>query len=504
MQISEEQPGLFQESAKQARGSRKPDSQNGSGTRIKNYVLDTNVLLHDPHSVYRFADNHVWIPIDVLSELDKFKNEQTERGANARTVHRFLSRCFHQNSKLVMNGAKTPEGGTIRIAINEFLTAERMSKELRRFQQIFQDLNNPDNRILALCLYVKSKWPERTILVTKDLNMQLKALAIGVEAQDYENDKVEVTDVEGYAQRTIEIDPHTLQRFASSRELTLKRPETEGLHLNEYVFLSAGDNKVMAARHAGNGLFRRLNLPNALNNPRGLHLKPLNLGQQCLLDALLDREIALVTCYGQAGTGKTLLAVAAGLHLFWSQVFSGLTVSRPVVAMGETLGFLPGTLSEKMKPWLQSIYDAFELLLPSGQNGEMEKRQKKIGPAEVSATNGAAIPPKPYTQLIEQGIVEIEALCYIRGRSIPNRYFVLDEAQQLTPLEAKTVVTRMSKGSKLVMVGDPAQIDNPYVDSRSNGLVYTRNRLKGQPIAAHVCLTKGERSPLAEAGATLM
>jgi PhoH-like ATPase len=504
MQISEEQPGLFQEPAKQSRGSRQPDSQNGSGTRIKNYVLDTNVLLHDPHSVYKFADNHVWIPIDVLSELDKFKNEQTERGANARTVHRFLSRCFHQNSKLVMHGAKTPEGGTIRIAINEFLTAERMSKELRRFQQIFQDLNNPDNRILALCLYVKSKHTERTILVTKDLNMQLKALAIGVEAQDYENDKVEVTDVEGYAQRTIEIDPHTLQRFASSRELTLKKPETEGLHLNEYVFLSAGDNKFMAARYAGNGLLRRLNLPNALNNPRGLHLKPLNLGQQCLLDALLDREIALVTCYGQAGTGKTLLAVAAGLHLFWSQIFSGLTVSRPVVAMGETLGFLPGTLSEKMKPWLQSIYDAFELLLPTGQNGEMGKRQKKVGPAEVSAANGSGVPAKPYTQLIEQGIVEIEALCYIRGRSIPNRYFVLDEAQQLTPLEAKTVVTRMSKGSKLVMVGDPAQIDNPYVDSRSNGLVYTRNRLKGQPIAAHVCLTKGERSPLAEAGATLM
>jgi PhoH-like ATPase len=504
MQISEDQPGLFQEPAKQSRGSPTPDSQNGARPRVKNYVLDTNVLLHDPHSVYRFADNHVWIPIDVLSELDKFKNEQTERGANARTVHRFLSRCFHQNSKLVMHGAKTPEGGTVRIAINEFLTAEKMSKELRRFQQVFQDLNNPDNRILALCLYVKNKRTERTILVTKDLNMQLKALAIGLEAQDYESDKVAVADVEGYAQRTIEIDPHTLQRFASSRELALKGPETEGLHLNEYVFLSAGESKFMAARHAGNGLFRRLNLPHALTNPRGVHLKPLNLGQQCLLDALLDREIALVTCYGQAGTGKTLLAVAAGLHLFWSQIFSGLTVSRPVVAMGETLGFLPGTLSEKMKPWLQSIYDAFELLLPGGQTGELGKRQKKVGPPEVSATNGGGTPPKPYAQLIEQGIVEIEALCYIRGRSIPNRYFVLDEAQQLTPLEAKTVVTRMSKGSKLVMVGDPAQIDNPYVDSRSNGLVYTRNRLKGQPIAAHVCLTKGERSPLAEAGATLM
>jgi PhoH-like ATPase len=504
MHISEDQPGLFQEPVKQSSGSRTADSLNGNRTRIKNYVLDTNVLLHDPHSVYRFADNHVWIPIDVLTELDNFKNEQTERGANARTVHRFLSRCFRQNSKLVMQGAKTPEGGTIRIAINDFLTAERMSKELRRFQQIFQDLNNPDNRILALCLYVKSKHTERTILVTKDLNMQLKALAIGLEAQDYENDKVEVADVEGYGQRSIEIDPHALQRFASSRELTLKTKETEGLQLNEYVFLSAGDSKLVAARHAGDGLFRRLNLPHVLTNPRGVHLRPLNLGQQCLLDALLDRDIALVTCYGQAGTGKTLLAVAAGLHLFWSQIFSGLTVSRPVVAMGETLGFLPGTLNEKMKPWLQSIYDAFELLLPANPTGEMGKRQKKPGMPEVPSTNGAGTSLKPYAQLIEQGIVEIEALCYIRGRSIPNRYFVLDEAQQLTPLEAKTVVTRMSKGSKLVMVGDPAQIDNPYVDSRSNGLVYTRNRLKGQPITAHVCLTKGERSPLAEAGANLM
>jgi PhoH-like ATPase len=504
MQISEDQPGLFQDPAKQTRSVSTAESLNGARTRIKNYVLDTNVLLHDPHSVYRFADNHVWIPIDVLSELDKFKNEQNERGANARAVHRFLSRCFHQNSKLVMNGAKTPEGGTIRIAINEFLTAEKMSKELRRFQQIFQDLDNPDNRILALCLYVKNKRTERTILVTKDLNMQLKALAIGLEAQDYENDKVEVADVEGYGQRTIEVEPHALQRFASSHQLALKASETDELHLNEYVFLSAGDNKLMAARYAGSGLLRRLNLPNVLTNPRGLHLKPLNLGQQCLIDALLDRDIALVTCYGQAGTGKTLLAVAAGLHLFWSHVISGLTVSRPVVAMGETLGFLPGTLNEKMKPWLQSIYDAFELLLPVNLPGENGKRQKKAGATEASSTNGTGVPVKPYAQLIEQGIVEIEALCYIRGRSIPNRYFVLDEAQQLTPLEAKTVVTRMSKGSKLVMVGDPAQIDNPYVDSRSNGLVYTRNRLKGQPITAHVCLTKGERSPLAEAGATLM
>src|SRR5258707_1283073 len=495
------QPGLFQESA---RPTVPPaGSRNGHTSQIKNYVLDTNVLLHDPHSVYRFADNHVWIPIDVVGETDKFKNEQTERGANARSVHRFLSRCFNQNRKLVTNGAKTPGGGTIRVAVNEFLGELRTNKEFRRFQQTFRDLDHPDNRILAFCLYVQSRLLERTILVTKDLNMQLKALAIGIEAQDYENDKVALADVEDYGHPILHIGPKNLERFASSRELQLDAKPAAALALNEYVFLSAGDNKLMPARHHGGGLCRRLSFPPALTNPRGVHLKPMNLGQQCLLDALLDPEIVLVTCYGPAGTGKTLLAVAAGLHLYWSDVFSGITVSRPVVAMGDTLGYLPGTLNEKMKPWLQSIYDAFELLLPPNIPSDASRKVKR-NRAEV---NGMAAPGpqlKPYEQLIDQGVVEIEALCYIRGRSIPKRYFVLDEAQQLTPLEAKTVVTRMSKGSKLVMVGDPAQIDNPYVDSRSNGLVYTRNRLKDQGITAHVCLTKGERSPLAEAGASLM
>src|SRR5438132_10060099 len=167
---SEHQPGLFHESSPAV--ILPAPSRNGSGTYVKNYVIDTNVLLHDPHSVYRFADNHVWIPIDVLSELDRFKNEQSERGANARTVHRFLSRCFNQNSKLVVRGAKTPGGGSIRIAIRELLTSAKLSNEQRKFQQIFRDLENPDHRILALCLYVKSKCTERTILVTKDLNMQ--------------------------------------------------------------------------------------------------------------------------------------------------------------------------------------------------------------------------------------------------------------------------------------------------------------------------------------------
>jgi PhoH-like ATPase len=168
-----------------------------------------------------------------------------------------------------------------------------------------------------------------------------------------------------------------------------------------------------------------------------------------------------------------------------------------VISMGDQLGFLPGTLDEKMRPWLQPIYDALDLLMqPTNSQGPRRKQQKKEGTGESTS--------KPYDALIERGVIEIEALCYIRGRSIPNRFFILDEAQQLTPQEAKTVVTRMSRGSKLVLVGDPAQIDNPYVDSRSNGLVFTRNRLKGQPFAAHVTLLRGERSPLAEAGAQLM
>ena len=231
--------------------------------------------------------------------------------------------------------------------------------------------------------------------------------------------------------------------------------------------------------------------------PDGQSLKPLNLGQRCLIDALLNPEISLVTCYGHAGTGKTLVAVAAGLHEMFKHRYHGMTVSRPVIAMGEQLGFLPGSLEEKMRPWLQPIHDALDLLMRPDTPLGPRRKQPRANPSSTPLK-------KPYELLMEQGILEIEALCYIRGRSIPNRFFILDEAQQLTPREAKTIVTRMSRDSKLVMVGDPAQIDNPYVDSRSNGLVYTRNRLKGQPFTAHIALNRGERSELAEAGAQLM
>lgn len=467
----------------------------------KNFVLDTNVLLHDPHCLNRFQNNHVFIPVEVLTELDNFKNEQSERGANARRAHRFLSQIFGQDSKTVTEGAATVGGGSVRVLVGDASDTKRQSAATKRFHKIFPDQSRMDTRIIGACLALQQRADEPTILVTKDINMQLRAMAIGVQCEDYLSDKVAERDVEEGGLREIAVEPHELQRFGSSGEIEMPAERTGRLQVNEYVLFQTAGGKHLPARHTGEGVFTRLNIPASIQIPKGIELRPANPGQQCFLDALLDPSISLVTCYGQAGTGKTLLAVAAGLYLTGRHDFNGMTVSRPVVAMGDTLGFLPGTLNEKMHPWLQSIYDACEVLMPLRPPNQGKNRKQEIPKPEPTPNHPVV---KPYEQLIERGLLEIEALCYIRGRSIPQRFFVLDEAQQLTPLEAKTVVTRMSRGSKLVMVGDPAQIDNPYVDSRSNGLVYTRNRLRGQSLMAHIALTKGERSPLAEIGASRM
>jgi len=460
---------------------------------VKNFVLDTNVLLHDPACIERFQEHHLCIPVDVLAELDRFKSEQSERGANARKVHRRLTELFSCSSTITQ-GVATEGGGTLRMVVYDPASCPKNSELLNRFYRIFPDKERVDHRIMAAALLLMQHNKAPVVLVTKDINMQLKARAVGIDCQDYLNDKVDPREVSTYDIRRIQVDPSELQRFASSGELEIPHERRPEVVLNQYVLLEAGEKQTMPARLASEGRLVRLQVPDALKIPDGVALKPLNLGQRCLIDALLNPEITLLTCYGHAGTGKTLVAVAAGLHEMFNRRYNGLTVSRPVVAMGDQLGFLPGTLEEKMRPWLQPIHDALDLLMRPPAPLGPRRKQKSADPSAK----------KPYELLLEQGVIEIEALAYIRGRSIPNRFFVLDEAQQLTPQEAKTVVTRMSRGSKLVMVGDPAQIDNPYVDSRSNGLVYTRNRLKGQPFVAHVPLSRGERSELAEAGATLM
>jgi PhoH-like ATPase len=282
----------------------------------------------------------------------------------------------------------------------------------------------------------------------------------------------------------------------------------------------------MPARYHGDGSVRRLKIPDYVKAPGGMPIRARNLEQQFFMDALLDDGIHMLTCFGKAGTGKTLLSIACALHQTQDEHsrYDGVSISRPVIALGKDIGFLPGTLEEKMKPWLQPYYDALEVLIPSKPPKEPQFAAKKVSkkkhkkhddrflghatashslPVAHAGGHGAVI-AKPYERLLKSGLVEIEALAFIRGRSIARRFFILDEAQQLTPHEVKTVITRIAEGSKIVLIGDPAQIDNPYVDSRSNGLVYSHNRMKGQAVAAHVKLMKGERSRLAELAADLL
>ncbi|MBL9213868.1 MAG: PhoH family protein [Opitutaceae bacterium] len=491
--------------------------------RVKTYVLDTNVLLHDPQSIFKFEDNNLAIPVEVLEELDAIKSEQsTERGRNARRVHRILQELL-PDSRSMHEGVKLPSGGTLSVIINRYLVENNWSSPaMQRLRAVLTDFTKKDNRIIASALFVQETFPPPTILVTKDVNVQLKARAVGLEAEDYLNDKVpEAPDEDSY--RTLTLDVYEMQRFCSEGEFELAAEHTSRLYLNEYVLLMTPEGKTMPGRYYGNGLVRRLHIPDFVKAPGGIPIRPRNLEQQFFVDALMDDSISLVTCFGKAGTGKTLLSTACALFQTTDENsrYDGVSISRPVIALGKDIGFLPGTLEEKMKPWLQPYHDALEVLMPSKPAKEPQFASKKTGkkkkkrddvlammtspqPAHGGGNHGGHPPVKPYERLINSGVVEIEALCFIRGRSIARRFFILDEAQQLTPHEVKTVITRISESSKLVLIGDPAQIDNPYVDSRSNGLVYCHNRMKGHALAAHVKLSKGERSKLAELAADLL
>ncbi len=486
--------------------------------KVKTYVLDTNVLLHDPQSIFKFEENNLAIPVEVLEELDSIKSEQsTERGRNARRVHRILEELL-PDSRSVHEGVELPSGGTLSIIINPYIgDAGRRSPAMARLREILPDQNKTDNRIIASALFVQEQFPPPTILVTKDVNVQLKARAVGLESQDYLNDKVQ-SDVDDASYREIAVDVYELQRFCSEAEFEIGQAAGE-LYLNEYVLLRSAEGKTMPARYYGDGVVRRLKIPDFVKAPGGIPIRPRNLEQQFFMDALLDDSVHMLTCFGKAGTGKTLLSTVCALHLTHEEHsrYDGVSISRPVISLGKDIGFLPGTLDEKMKPWLQPYYDALEVLIPSKPPKEPQFASKKVskkkhrkhddppyaGPSYAGSSGGGTL-VKPYERLLKSGVVEIEALAFIRGRSIARRFFILDEAQQLTPHEVKTVITRISEGSKIVLIGDPAQIDNPYVDSRSNGLVYCHDRMKGQAIAAHVKLTKGERSKLAELAADLL
>jgi PhoH-like ATPase len=383
---------------------------------------------------------------------------------------------------------------------------------------IFSDLTLTDNRILASAAYLADTRSPHTILVTKDLNMQLKARTLGIEAQDYRTDRVEDSDIRRTQRRSgqedyeaLDIPGYSLQAFASQERIVLEQART--FLPNQYVLLRNEEEPShgVPARHVRDGEFQRLHNDH-INIRGGRSFTAANLGQRFLLDALYDPHLTLVTVYGKAGTGKTLLSVGAALQQVQEGEYEKMLITRVIMPTGRDIGFLPGKMEEKMAPWVQPAYDALEQLLARPRKPEHfeNKKQSTRKQSSGSGQTRTAAPPsngksaRPYEALMEAGLLEIEAIAHIRGRSLPRAVFIVDEAQQLTPHEAKTLVTRMGKGSKIIMIGDLAQIDNPYVDAHTNGLVFTRNRLQGQTFMAHVNLFKGERSEMAEVAANLM
>src|SRR5665213_525566 len=439
---------------------------------MKNYILDTNVLLHDPNSLLNFADNHVVIPIEVIEEIDRFKRESSELGQNARQVSRMLDGFRGEGS--LSEGVKLPNGGKLKVAF------QKNGNGHSNGDSHILNGNSVDNRILALASGIQKVQPKNpTILVSKDINLRIKADALGLQAEDYENDRVHIQDLYT-GMMEMAVAPEKIATFRAKGEFHLENGKK--FFPNEYCALTDETNPKKAALTKVDASGEKL-IP-ILDVREGVWgIKPRNREQHFAFDALLDDKIKLVTLMGKAGTGKTLLAMAAGLkRVVNDREFRRLVVARPTISMGKELGFLPGSLEEKLAPWMQPIHDALEML----SDLNMGHDHRRSG------------------DLMRSGAIVVEALSYIRGRSIANQFMIIDEAQNLTPLEVKTIITRVGHGTKIVFTGDPYQIDNPYVDSSSNGFNYVISRFRDQPIAAHIELQKGERSELAELAANIL
>lgn len=440
----------------------------------KIFVLDTNILLNDPNSIFKFQDNEVVIPITCIQEIDKFKREQNERGRNARTVGRFLDRIRRESMTTLSEGVPTEKGGMIRVELG--LDA------LRDYPHQNGEITN-DDRILAVALATqRSAVAKPVIFLTRDTNLRIRADAIGLAAEDYISDHTNIDELYSGMKEVIVPEKLIAELYQAGEvpvpddsfycnEFVLFRNDSDPSHTGLGKVSKAG-NTIQVTRLKGNDVWG---------------IKPRNLEQKIALSLLMDDSIQLVTLVGRAGTGKTLLSLAAGLSKSLDEsVYHKLLVARPVFPMGRDLGFLPGEIKDKLKPWMQPIFDNLEMLLHADDSNQEPQYR-------ASAYD-----------LIEQNMLEIEALTYIRGRSIPNQFFVVDESQNLTPHEIKTIITRAGHGTKIVLTGDPYQIDNPYLDSESTGLTHVVEKFKQSPLAGHITLTKGERSPLAQMAAEIL
>ena len=434
----------------------------------KTFVIDTNVLLHNPNSLFAFADNQVVIPMIVLEELDKFKSANNELGSNAREVARKLDRLREQGS--LRDGIATPQGGSVQVMI-----------AYDELAGMLPGVN--DNRILG-CANLLKREGKNVFFISKDINARVKADALGIPSEDFENQKVNIDELyDGYVR--LDRDAKRLKELSAIETITpaeLDASLVDKLNANQFVLVQEGDDEDLSVLFSYDGaekILRRLDE----DPPQLFGVAPRSQEQRMAFELLLDDKIKLVTLVGQAGTGKTLLALACGLaKVIHDEKFKKLLVSRPIMPLGQDIGYLPGTKDEKLSHWMGPIFDNLHFLLAS------EERD----------------PDEVIKRLIQEESITLEALTYIRGRSISKQYLIVDEAQNLTPHEIKTIISRAGQDTKVVLTGDPYQIDNPYLDASSNGLTYVVERMRGQALAGHVTLKKSERSELAGIAATLL
>lgn len=438
----------------------------------KNFVLDTNVLLHDPGALTAFEDNNIVIPIYVIEEVDRFKKDLSELGRNARHISRKLD-DLRGHGRLVDGVPLNGGPGVLRVAF----TKSELPPEFALTS------HKADSRILATALDVQRDDPDTPLVfISKDINLRIRAAALGLQVQDYDVERTNVSELPSGVHE-IALPAAALQQLYAEGETDLADAADPAYTPNSFAVVSdaGGQGSALARIHKETGKLRLLKG----GGPTVWGIRARNKEQRFALELLLDDRVRLVTLVGQAGTGKTLLALAAGLQrVTEDQTYQRLLVSRPVFPLGRDIGFLPGDVEDKLRPWMQPVHDNLELLLG-------------LSPAEKKRGRSSA-------ELFDMDLVHIEPLTYIRGRSIPNQFILVDEAQNLTPHEVKTIITRVGEDTKIVLTGDPYQVDNPYVDSTNNGLIHVARRFFGEPIAGHITLTKGERSDLAERAARLL